>query len=71
MPVIGEGERSVAELAVAQRGQRGQTRVIFSLRAHHVDGGLRRAAALWEILRPLGLTHQAFDDREKKTKKKR
>lgn len=60
VPVVGEGERSVAELAVAQWGHRGQTGVIFSLRAHHVDRGLRRATALWEVLRPLGLAHQAF-----------
>lgn len=60
VPVIGEGERSVAKLAVAQWGHRGQTGVIFSLRAHHVDRGLRRASALWEMLRPLSLTHQAF-----------
>lgn len=60
MPVIGEGERSVAELAVAQWGHRGQTGVIFSLRAHHVNWRLRRATALWEVLRPLSLTHQAF-----------
>lgn len=58
--VIGEGEGSVAELAVAQWGDGGQTGVIFSLRAHHVDRGLRCASALWEILRPLRLTHQTF-----------
>lgn len=60
VPIIGEGERSVAKLAVAQWGHWGQTGVIFSLCAHHVDRGLRRTTALWEILRPLGLTHQAF-----------
>lgn len=62
--VVVQGEGLVAVLVVAQRGQRGQTGVKPSVDGRHVDGGLRRAAAVGEMLRPLGLAHQAFHRRE-------
>lgn len=62
--VIVEREGLVAVLTVAQWGQRDQTGVIFSLRGYHINGGLRSTTAVSEILRPLSLTHQAFDRRK-------
>lgn len=58
--IIVEGEGLVSVLVVAQWGQRGQTGVKPGLRGRHIHGGLRGAAAGGEMLRPLGLTHQAF-----------
>lgn len=58
--IIVESEGLVSVLVVAQWGQRGQAGVKSSPRGRHVHGGLRGAAAGREMLRPLGLTHQAF-----------
>lgn len=58
--IIVQSEGLVSVLVVAQWGQRGQTGVKSSLRGGHIHGGLRGAAAGREVLRPLGLTHQAF-----------
>lgn len=66
--VIVQSEGPVAVLVVAQRGQRGQTRVKSSLRGGHIHGGLRRAAAVGEMLRPLGLAHQAFHRRQDRSR---
>lgn len=62
--IIAESERLVSMLVVAQWGQRGQAGVKSSPRGRHIDGGLRRATAGGEMLRPLGLTHQAFHRRK-------
>lgn len=62
--IIAECERLVSMLVVAQWGQRGQAGVKSSKRGRHIDGGLRRATAGGEVLRPLGLTHQAFHRRK-------
>lgn len=62
--VVVQSEGLVAVLAVAQWGQRDQTRVIFSLGGYHINRGLRSTTTVGEILRPLGLTHQAFDKRK-------
>lgn len=62
--VVVQSEGLVAVLVVAQWGQRGQTGVKSSLEGGHVDRGLRRSAALGEVLGPLGLAHQAFHGRE-------
>lgn len=64
MSIIVQSEGLVAVLVVAQWGQRGQTGVKSSLRGGHIDRGLRRAAALGEMLRPLILAHQAFHRRK-------
>lgn len=58
--IVVEHEGLVSMLVVAQGGQRGQTGVESSARGGHVHGGLRGAAAGREVLRPLGLAHQAF-----------
>lgn len=58
--IIVEREGSVAVLTVAQRGERGQPGVIFSLSSHHINGRLRGTAALGKMFRPLRLTHHAF-----------
>lgn len=58
------GEGLVAVLAVAQRGQGGQIWVVFSLSGNHINGGLRGAGAVGEVLRPLRLSHQAFEKRK-------
>ena len=63
--VVVQSEGLVSVLAVAQRGQRDQTGVIFSLGGYYVNGGLRVTTAVGEILRPLSLTHQAFNKGEK------
>lgn len=64
MSIIVQSEGLVAVLTVAQRGHRDQTGVIFSLSAYYINWGLGSTTAVREILRPLTLTHQAFD-REK------
>lgn len=55
--IIVESEGPVAMVVVAKWGQRGETGLIFSLRGHHINRGLRRPTAVGEVLRPLGLTH--------------
>lgn len=67
MSVVVQSEGLVAVLVVAQGGQRGQAGVKSSLDGGHIDGGLRRAAAVGEVLRPLGLAQQAFQGREDTT----
>ncbi len=62
--VIVQTEGLVAVLTVAQRGQRDQTRVIFSLGGYHINRGLRSTTAVGKMLRPLRLTHQALDRRK-------
>lgn len=59
--IIVEGEGPMAVLVVAQRGQGGQTGVESRPGGGHVHRGLRGAAAVGEMLRPLGLAHQAFE----------
>lgn len=58
--IIVQSEGLVAVLVVAHWGQRGQGGVEPSQRGRHVNGGLRRAGALGEMLRPLVLAQQAF-----------
>lgn len=65
--IIVQSEGLVSMLAVSQWGQRDQTGVILSLRGYHINGGLRSTTAFREILRPLGLAHQAFDRRTTET----
>lgn len=55
--IIAESEGLVAMVVVAKWGQRGETGLVFSLRGHHINRGLRRPTAVGEVLRPLGLTH--------------
>lgn len=55
--IIVESEGLVAMVVVAKGGQRGETGLVFSLRGHHINRGLRRPTAVGEALRPLGLTH--------------
>lgn len=62
--VIVQAEGLVAVLTVAQWGQGDQTGVIFSLSGNHINGGLRSTTAVRKILRPLRLTHQAFNKRK-------
>lgn len=59
--IVVHREGLVAVLAVAQRGQGDQTGVIFYQGGNHINRRLRSATTVREILRPLGLTHQAFD----------
>lgn len=47
--VVVQCEGLVAVLAVAQRGQRNQTGVIFSLGGYHINGGLRGTTTVREI----------------------
>lgn len=67
MSIIVQSERLVSMLTVAQRGHRNQAGVIFSLGGRHVNRWLRAAATVREILGPVRLTHQAFEQRNKRS----